>query len=472
MFKKFFKPPNKVAADTNQAGKDCVKKDSDILLPDSQVSSEKIDFALAFVDMLVDLEASLHASDDPKVIAIGAMKMACDFYKADWCGFLMVDLELGLWTPYWWYNIDPHDRTEVLTNEYESATKLPRWVNAMRENTKILLQDIEMIRDEMPEEYDVYHRLRIHSVLAVPVRPRPIGFLALRNPKRFGNDERMLRMIACVVLTAINHYAYLEGTKMSLLPKEIQNDKDIVFNLFGELELYTSKGVIRESDCNAPKCCRVIAYLLLHRRSAHPPMEIAEALWPNDTVYSPETVNGNIRGLIYRFRQLFSLICDHPMIESTPSGYRINPELRITTDMQRFDNLWEAVQTTTGKMRKADLIKQALSIYRGKLFEDAEGEHWIMPIANSYHLRYIGLVNQLLSILADAGDLDSVQQYATKSLQIAPGNVKAHYWLIYAMYKSGAVEMAKSEVARAKGFLSDEEYKVLSDYLKNKSLDE
>lgn len=472
MFKKFFKSPEKAAADMDQAGKDCVKKDSDITLPALQATPEKIDFALAFLDMLADLESSLHVSDDPKEIAHGAMKMACDFYQADWCGFLMVDLDLGLWTPYWWYNVNPHDRTEELTNEYESATKLPRWVNAMHENTKVLLQDVETIRDEMPEEYDVYHRLRIRSVLAVPVQPRPIGFLALRNPKRFGDDERMLRMVAYVVLNAINQHAYLESAKLSLAPKDIQSDKDIVFNLFGELELYTSKGVIRESDCNAPKCCRVVAYLLLHRRSAHPPMEIAEALWPDDMAYSPETVSGNIRGLVYRFRQLFSLICNHPMIESTPGGYRINPELRITTDMQHFDNLWEAVQSTTGKMRKADLIKQALSIYRGNLFEDAEGEHWIMPIANSYHLRYIGLVNQLLSMLAEAGDLDSVQQYATKSLQIAPGNVRAHYWLIYAMYKSGAVEMAKSEVARARGFLSDEEYDALIGYLRNKTIDE
>lgn len=468
MFKRFFKSRgNNATANVDPGGDSPDRKENPTteILTSTKISPEKMEFALEFVDTLATLETSLHTSDDPEEISRGAMKMACDFYQADWCGFLMVDLDLGLWTPYCWYNTNSQDRTEMLTSEYESATKLPRWITAMQDNTKVMLRDVNAIKDEAPEEYEVYARLKIQSVLAVPVKPRPVGFLAVRNPKRFGDDERMLRMLAYVVLNAINQHSYFESAKMTLTPEGIQSDKDIVFNLFGELEIYTSKGVLREPDCNAPKCCRVIAYLMLNRRSTHPPLEIAATLWPEDQISSPETVSGNIRGLIYRFRQAFSLISDYPLIESTPSGYRINPELSITTDYQHFDRLWDAVQTATGVLQKTDLIKQALSIYKGNLFEDAAGEHWIMPMANSYNLRYIGLVNQLLSMLAEAGDYDSVQRYANESLEIAPGNVRAYYWLVHAMYRSGAVEMVKSEVARAKSILTAEEYKTLVEYL-------
>lgn len=86
------------AVNSTQNATYCVQNDI------SNEQAEKIDFALKFVDTLSELEAQLHASDDPKEIAHGAMKMACDFYQADWCGFLEVDLDLGLWTPYWWYN--------------------------------------------------------------------------------------------------------------------------------------------------------------------------------------------------------------------------------------------------------------------------------------------------------------------------------------------------------------------------------
>lgn len=351
MFKRFFKSRgNNATANVDPGGDSQDRKQNPTteLLTSAKISAEKVEFALEFVDMLAMLETNLHASDDPEEISHGAMKMACGFYQADWCGFLMVDLDLGLWTPYWWYNTNSQDKTEILTGEYESATKLPRWIAAMQDNTKVMIRDANAIKNEAPEEYEVYDRLKIQSMLAVPVKPRPVGFLAVRNPKRFGDDERMLRMLAYVVLNAINQHSYFESAKMTLTPEGIQSDKDIVFNLFGELEIYTSKGVLREPDCNAPKCCRVIAYLMLNRRSTHPPLEIAATLWPEDQIFSPETVSGNIRGLIYRFRQAFSLISDYPLIESTPNGYRINPELRITTDFQHFDRLWEAVQTATG----------------------------------------------------------------------------------------------------------------------------
>ena len=432
------------------------------------VPREKIEFSLKFVDMLSTLEAGLHTSDDPREIAHGAMKVACDFYQADWCGFLTVDLDLGIWTPYWWYNPRPADRTMQLTNEFESSAKLDRWINAMRDNDKVYVADAEAIKDEFPVEYEVYKRLHISSLLAVPVKPRPIGFLVVRNPRRFFDDERMLHMLAYVSLNAVNQHSYFERARMSLSPEAIESDRDVIFNVFGNLEFYTSKGVLREQDCNAPKCCRVVAYLLLHRKTPHPPLEIAEALWPEED-FTPEAVSNSIRGLIYRFRQAVSLISDYPLIESTSNGYRINPSLHIMTDIQQFDKLWEAVQNASATSIKVDLIKQAIALYKGQLFEDACHEHWIMPMVHTYNLRYIGLVNELLTKLAQAGDYPGIQQYAAKALEIMPGNIRAHYWLVFAMYHSGAIEMAKSEVARAKASLSEEEYSTLLRYLRKNS---
>lgn len=194
----------------------------------------------------------------------------------------------------------------------------------MKDNDKVYITDAEAIKDEFPVEYDVYKRLHINSLLAVPVKPRPIGFPVVRNPRRFFDDERMLHMLAYVSLNAVNQHSYFERARMSLSPEAIESDRDIIFNAFGNLEFYTSKGVLREQDCNAPKCCRVVAYLLLHRKAAHPPLEIAEALWPEED-FVPEAVSNSIRGLIYRFRQTFSLISDYPLIESTSSGIASTP---------------------------------------------------------------------------------------------------------------------------------------------------
>lgn len=43
--------------------------------------------------------------------------------------------------------------------------------------------------------------------------------------------------------------------------------------------------------------------------------------------------------LIYRLRQAFSLISDEQLVLSTAFGYQLNPNLHITTDFQKCDEL-------------------------------------------------------------------------------------------------------------------------------------
>ena len=429
------------------------------------VPLEQMELSLNAMQTLSALERQLHVSDDPEEIARWTMKVACEFYGADWCGFLQADLELGIWTPFWWYITSSNDKTLELTQEFETAASMPRWVAALRENTHIAIPDTEAIKESTPEEYGVYKRLRIRSVLAVPVTPRPVGFLAVRNPTRYCDDPVMLRMLAVVVLNAINQHNYMERLKLSFSPEAIKDDRDVLINLFGSAEIYAGGSVVREQDFKAPKTWRVLVYLLLHPRAIHPPMALSETLWPEEDATS-EAANTKIRGMIYRIRQRTRLMSSEDLIISAQGGYRINPKLNIMTDIQKFDALWAALQKSGTESEKKELLKQAVGIYRGRLFESASDEHWLLATANNYSLRYIGLVNELLLKLAQANDYPAIQCYAGKSLEIAPGNIKAHYWLIHAMYHSGSSELARSELSRAETVLSGEEYRQLITWLK------
>jgi len=57
----------------------------------------------------------------PKEVAQQVLKSTCQFYDADWCGLIQVDLDLSLWTPFWWFNTGTTDKTMILTEEYEWA---------------------------------------------------------------------------------------------------------------------------------------------------------------------------------------------------------------------------------------------------------------------------------------------------------------------------------------------------------------
>lgn len=420
---------------------------------------EYIEYAQAFEQVLSQLEARMHESDNSREIILHTMKTACEFYGGDWVGFLEVDLELGLWTPTVWYNSSSDDKTEALLHEFESAEFLHRWITAMHNNQPIVLPDIEQVRTTDPGEYAVYQRLFCKSLLAVPVKPRPTGFLVIRNPKRYINRSSMLQMLAFVILASLNEENLMKGLKMRVTPDNIEHDTDIIINLLGEVEIYTTNGVLKESDLKSPLICKLLAFMLINKKSVILPRHLMEALWPEDAVDTD--MSKNLRAVIFRLRQAFSLISDYQLIESITTGYCFNPKLHIMTDLQLFDKLWDTAQNAGAVSIKVEALKEIMHIYKGHVLDAAYDEHWLNLTVSHYQVRYIGVTNELLKTLAEQKDYHNLHKYAAQSLSVEPGNPKAYYWLIFAMAQMGATEIAKSEIAMAKEYLTDEEFEEL-----------
>lgn len=419
---------------------------------------------------LRDMEIYLLTCDDPKEIAMQALKTSCAFYGGDWAGTIEVDLDFDVWAPVWWYNPGIQDRTTQLILEFESLHFMPRWVNALQKCKNIVITDVNAVKEDNPDEYAVYKRLFVQSIIAVPFVSNPMGFLVIRNPSRYVDRSSMLSALAYVLNRAMVQQKAIESSKLTVVPDLIQSGKDIAINFFGDMEIYTKKGILSERFFNSPKSSRVITYIILNPKTAHPPLEIYHALWPDECI-EPEVAGRNIRGYVYRFRQAFSLICDYPLIESTPNGYRLNPNLNIITDVQQFDRLTEAARQTSSELQRINLMKKAVKLYKGPIFRGAQDEHWIISQVSLYRLRYVSVVNDLLCALANNQDYTCVQYYALNAAELMPGNLKAHYWLVVSTYHLGSIELAKNELFRAKDILTLEEYSILEDYLrKNKDI--
>lgn len=429
----------------------------------SQYDSEYIKYCIEQEQTISKLETCLHTTDDPKEIAMKTLKTACDFYGADWASVIEMDLSLGVWTHGWWHNPDPNITVIQYADEFETLKPMARWIEAMKRNEPIIVLDINDPLVTL-EEKRVYEKLHAQSVMAFPFGPNPVGFFVLRNPTRYIGRISTMKTFAYVLHHALAQKKTIERARMALSPDDINADTDVIVNFFGSMEICTSGGIWKEHDFKSPKCSRVIAYILLQRKAAHSALGIAEALYPEDDV-DPETINQNIRSYIYRFRRSLEPIFKHQLIEYTANGYRLNPNINVMTDLQKFDRLWEQAQKNIPVSQKAHILKRAIHLCRGSVFETACDDHWLVGIVTEYKLKYIGLVNELLSILAEYDDYNGIHTFATQALKLTPENIKAHYWLIYAMYHSGAVELAKNEVQRAKCVLTNEEYATLKKYL-------
>lgn len=425
-------------------------------------SSNYIQYAQDVEQALSKLEASLHNSDDPEKIIEQMLISAATFYDGDWAGIMEADLTIKVWSTLWWYNRKTGGMTPNRFGDLEEGDYLWRWINALTSGMPVIISDVEVIKKESPIEYQFLTHNGVTSMIAVPFWKRPTGFLIVRNPKRYISRSSLLQMLAFVAVSSINEKRLLDHANLVQTPDEIKKDTDIVIHLFGELEIITAKGIIHERMLKSPRVCRMIVYLLLHSKRPASPYEIISDLWPDEDL---DKANITVKNLIYKFHQVFSLLSDYRLLESTASGYRINPSLNIITDLQLFEQCWFDAQTTADPASRTCILKKAISIYNQGLIPEYDGEHWFMATMAYYSLRYIGVVTQLLSILDDIRDYVSIVEYANKALKAVPGCGEVYYWLIYAMNRLGMVELAKSELKAARQVLTELDYQDLLERL-------
>ena len=436
----------------------------------SQYDSEYITYCIEQDQTLSKLETEIKFCDDPKETAMQTLRTACAFYSADWAGIIEVDTELGVTNTGWWHNPDPQIKTLQRISEFENFFPMKTWQKALKDVQPIIIIDINEVAKTSPEEYQTYVRLGVQTILAVPFGPNPLGFLVLRNPTRYNTLTSAARGFAYIIHRALAQKRTIDRVKMALTPEEIKSDSDVIINFFGGMEITTSAGVWKDQDFNSPKSSRAVAYIMLNRKTAHSALAIADALYPEDDS-DIDVINKNIRGYIYRFRKSFEPICRNKLIEYTPNGYRLSPSANVMSDLQKFEKLWKQVQQDIPIPQKVHSLKHAIKLYKGHVLGAACDDHWIVSIATDYKMKYIAMVNELLSILADFEDYDGIHHFATLSLKLVPENVKAQYWLVYAIYHSSAVMLAKREIEKAKNRLTSEEFDTLQKFIcKDESL--
>ena len=427
-----------------------------------EVETEEIqhEYAVALQKCLIDLANEVYGVSDPADISQRVLRQACDFYDADWCGIFDADNMLKLFVPFWWYNRATGGMTTMKMDRGGVSGDFTRWVEALKANEPIFVDDIANIKESSPEEYELYSKQAVQSLLAVPYSKREKGFLVIRNSKRYGDKPEMLQIMANILVAEINEQKLLD--RMKAESGSMDSGAEIIINLFGGLEIITKKGTLSEAEIKSPLACKLLVLLLMNRHRAMSGREIADALWP-DADYTDPT--GKLRTLLYRFRATFRMISDKELIVTVPSGYRINSDLSIRTDYEDFEKTCDVSKKAYDRYQKKELLCKAIKSYRGKLFPTGSGEHWLLACNSKYHLQYLASVEELMSLLHSEKNYSMMHEYAMLAVSVEPDNPTVLFWLIVALRKHGAMDMAKEHLESAKIRLLNEEYRDLEDRL-------
>ncbi|MDD3186741.1 MAG: transcriptional regulator [Anaerostipes sp.] len=423
-----------------------------------QNTKEHVQYAVDTERALHELQKHLALCKTPMEVALSVMEALIIFYDAEWCGILDADADLEVWTSYWWYTKDEGAMGTAQYNELEVMDYYERWIKRFKAHQPMVVTDIEDIKEAYPQEYEQYQQRNVKAIIAVPFWMRSTGFVSVKNPKRYKTQTGFIRLLTYAIVSSLNEHRMTETSKHSLVSPRIASEKDVYISLFGELKITTANGILTEKELKSPKICRLLVYLLITKKAATSPREIADAIWPEE---ESDTPGKNLKSLVYRFQQAFSLISEYRLIESTVNGYQINPKLNIMTDIQLFDSKWDLAVSTSLVEDKEEHLKKMVDLYEGDILQSASGEHWLMPILVNYQYRYVGAVNELIKALYEKKYCHHIHTYAAKLISIIPHSIDGYYWLIHTMNLQGHTEMARTEFRMAETHLTEDEYEEL-----------
>lgn len=414
-----------------------------------------------FHDYLMELSGRLFPAEDNSNIIMDVLKTACRFYDADWCGIIIADLTTNIWEPAVWYHTKHGEMSKTLFSDFNFFEDFPTWVKSWQALKPIVIPDTEAVRVSSPHEYEQYLQLHARSIIGIPFGLKPTGFLIIRNTQKH-KDKPDFAVMATYVAMRTYYEREIESDKEQTLKsaKENGSSDETCIHIFGEPEIRNALGVVNVDQYDSYIGWQVLIYLILLGRAA-PAKRIAADVWPDE---DPDGCVIKIRQGVHRMRRRLTSIQDgeNEILITTSKGYSLNPEMKIRSDAEIMDQLYEEAHRRPSGPERIEILKKIQTIYRGPIYEKFSDEPWLIQAQSHYSLLYLNATELLLEELALLQDYACIHEYGSAALQKTTGNVKIYYRLIWALTHLGGKEAAERNYQQACRDLTDREFQELS----------
>lgn len=186
----------------------------------------------------------------------------------------------------------------------------------------------------------------------------------------------------------------------------------------------------------------VLRYLLSRRRHACPRDELLAEFWPD---VAPPAARNRLQVAVSGVRRALLEVTNLYVIEYAEGGYRINPKLRVKTDVNRFE---AALSTARDAEHAGDTqgalvaYQEAIGYYRGDFASDAPYEQWTLLPRESLRIAYIDALDRLSGIQLGLGQLDDCIATGHRMLDVDHCREDAHRLLMRCYAGQGRVYQA------------------------------
>jgi DNA-binding SARP family transcriptional activator len=186
----------------------------------------------------------------------------------------------------------------------------------------------------------------------------------------------------------------------------------------------------------------VLRFLLSRQGHACSRDELLAEFWPE---VSPGLARNRLQVAVSGLRRALQGITNLQVIEYADGGYRVNPELLVDVDVERFDqalSAGRAAERSGDSDRALAAYRAAIELYGGDFASDAPYEQWALLPRESLRMSYIDALDRVSQIQLRTNRLDDCIATSLRMLAVDPCREDAHRLLMSCYAQQGRTYQA------------------------------
>jgi DNA-binding SARP family transcriptional activator len=182
---------------------------------------------------------------------------------------------------------------------------------------------------------------------------------------------------------------------------EVAAEPTLIVHLLGHFQVILNGHAVESWPSGRGRA--VFKYLLAHRERPMQRDVLMEAFWPEA---SPESARNSLNVALHGLRQALRAVSDIPVVIFQNGAYRLNPDLRVSIDVEEFKCCVQAGRRYEDGSDLASAIaqyQQAAALYQGDFMADDMYDNWPALMRERLRVAYLDTLDRLSHIYFGQG---------------------------------------------------------------------